>query len=457
MPEAGRTTVRLSLVALTWPIFVESALQMFLRVSDTFMLSKVSDDAVAAVGVANQILMFAVMMFNVIAIGSAVVVSQYLGARRHDEIGRLASSSVAINCLFGVLVSIAVVCLSGPLLRIFELDPSVFGMARRFLVIAGAALVLQGVLAAVTAIIQSHGYTRHTMLVTIGMNVLNLTGNYLVIYGPFGFPTFGVPGVAVSTAAAQLAGLAVNLVLLRRVAGVRLTWRHLTHWTKEHVDKVLRIGIPSSVNNVSYSASQFLTTTFIATLGTAALTTRIYTNNLIFIVMILAISIGRGGQIIVGHMIGAGESEAAYRAVYRNLRASMLITLTAAGVLALLRVPLLELFTDDPSIVAMGASLLLLGLLLEPGRNFNIIIERSLAAAGDARFAMIAALTVSWLFSVPVTYLLGIQLGYGLLGIWTAFILDEWIRGIVLFLRWRSKAWQRKALVQPKEEAAVHP
>lgn len=455
MTEGSRTIAKLSLISLTWPIFVESALQMFLRISDTFMLSKVSDEAVAAVGVANQILIFVVLMFNVIAVGSAVVITQYLGARRNDEIDRLASSSVAINFLFGVLVSVLVVSFNAPILRIFGLDPAVFEMAQRFLHIAGAALVIQGVLTAVTATIQSHGFTRHTMMVTIGMNVLNLCGNYLVIYGLFGFPKLGVTGVAVSTATAQLIGLAINLVILRKVAGVRLTWAHMTHWMKEHVDKVLRVGLPSSINNCSYSASQFVTTAFIATLGTAALTTRIYTMNLVFLVMILAISIGRGGQIIIGHMIGAGERETAYRAVYRILRTSMLITLAAASVIALFRVPLLELFTSDASIIKMGATLLLLGFLLEPGRNFNIIIERSLAATGDARFAMLGAVSISWLFSVPMTYLLGIHLGFGLLGIWAAFIMDEWFRGLILFLRWRSKAWQRKALVQRKGEEVV--
>ncbi|MFC5653601.1 MATE family efflux transporter [Paenibacillus solisilvae] len=455
MHEGGRAAVKLSLFSLTWPIFVESALQMFLRISDTFMLSKVSDNAVAAVGVANQILIFVVLMFNVIAVGSAVVITQYIGARRHNEIGRLASSSIAINFLFGVLVSVLVVSFNVPLLRIFDLDPAVFNLSQDFLHIAGAALVIQGVLTGVTAIIQSHGFTRHTMMVTIGMNVLNLCGNYLVIYGPFGFPKFGVTGVAVSTATAQLIGLAVNLVILRKVAGVQLTWAHLTNWKKEHVDKVLRVGLPSSINNCSYSASQFVTTAFIATLGTAALTTRIYTMNLVFLVMILAISIGRGGQIIIGQMIGAGDRELAYRTVYRYLRASMLITLAAASVIALFRVPLLGMFTSDASIIKMGATLLVLGLLLEPGRNFNIIIERSLAAAGDARFAMIGSVSVSWLFSVPMIYLLGIHMGYGLLGIWAAYIMDEWFRGLILFMRWRSKAWQRKVLVQRKEEAAV--
>lgn len=443
---------KLSLFAITWPIFVESALQMFLRTSDTFMLSKVSDGAVAAVGVANQIIMFAVLMFNFVALGSAVVISQYLGARRQAEIGRLAGSSLALNFLFGLVVSVAVMILSGPLLRIFDLEPSLFHQAQQYLMIAGGALVVQALLTAVTAMIQSHGLTRQTMVVTIGMNVLNIFGNYLFIYGPGGFPKLGVVGVAISTAFAQCIGLIVNLILLRKAAGVYICWEYIIRWSREHIEKVLRVGLPSSAVSLSYSANQFVTTAFISSLGAGVLATKIYTQNIMFFVMILAVSLGRGGQIIVGQLVGAGQRDEAYKQVLKNLVRSQMITLAAVAVLSVFRVPLMKLFTGDPKIIALGAALLLLSFILEPGRNFNVILERSLQAAGDARSAMIVSITVTWLFSVPLTYFLGISMGYGLYGIWIAFIADEWMRGLFLWVRWKSRAWQRKALVQLNSE-----
>ncbi|MNY38633.1 MATE family multidrug exporter [compost metagenome] len=116
----------------------------------------------------------------------------------------------------------------------------------------------------------------------------------------------------------------------------------------------------------------------------------------------------------------------------------------------------MRLFTEDAGIVALGSSLLLLSFILEPGRNFNIILERSLQAAGDARYPMVISIAVTWVFSVPLTYLLGIYCGYGLYGIWAAFIADEWLRGILLWFRWKGKAWQSKSLVQSREpDAAV--
>ncbi|MBB6734270.1 MATE family efflux transporter [Cohnella zeiphila] len=454
----NRSAVRdFSLFAIAWPIFIESGLQMLMRISDTFMLSRVSDDAVAAVGVANQIIQFAMLAFNFVALGSAVVVSQYLGARREREIGRLTGSSIGVNFLFGVFVSVLAVSLNGPLLRVFGLDADLFSLARQYLFIAGGSLFIQAVLTATVAIIQSHGYTRQTMMVTIGMNVLNIAGNSLFIFGLLGFPKLGVTGVAISTAFSQCVGLCVNFLLLRRVAAVPIPWRGFVRWQKDHVAKVLRIGIPSSAVTMSYSASQFVILAWIATLGAQMVTTKVYTQNIMFVVMILAASLGRGVQILVGRRIGAGERDLAYREVFVNLGRSMLLTLAGVCVLALVRKPLLGLFTHDAAILSLGSTLLLLSFLLEPGRNFNVILEKALQAAGDARFPMAASIAVTWLFSMPLTYLLGIRLGHGLLGIWCAFIVDEWLRGIILFIRWRSRAWEGKALVRGGEskEAAL--
>lgn len=442
----------LSLFAISFPIFIEFALQTLLRTTDTLMLSKVSDEAVGAVGVSNQIIMFAVLTFNFIALGTTVVVSQYLGSRRTKDIEHIVASSLGINFVFGLFMSLIVVIFSGPFLHLFGLTPDLFGMARTYLLITGGALVLQALNTVTVAIIQSHGLTRHTMLVAVGINLLHIFGNYLFIFGPMGFPRLGVTGVAISTNVSQLIGLTINLLILRKAVGIPIRWFNLLHWKRDLVAKVLQVGIPSSAVNLSYSVSQLVITFFISSLGTMMLTTKIYTQNIAFIVTIIAISIGRGIQIIVGQLVGAGKPDEAYKQVLRNLFRSMLITLAAVTVICFFRVPILEMFTKSEEIIRLGSTLLLLGFLWEPGRNFNIIFERSLQAAGDARFAMNSAVLIMWLFSVPLMYLLGIGLGYGLYGIWAVFIIDEWVRGLVLFMRWKSRAWERKALVSRKTE-----
>ncbi|WP_332630512.1 MATE family efflux transporter [Halalkalibacter flavus] len=444
---------KLSIYAVTWPIFIEMGLQMLMRVTDVFMLSHVSDEAVASVGVSNQIIKSAIIMFTFVAVGSSIVITQYLGAKRTSEIGRIVGLALGINLLFGLFISILSVLFNRRLLSVFNLESELLEMAQTYLYITGGALVVQALLTVTVAIIQAHGFTRHTMLVAIGMNMLNIIGNYLFIFGSLGFPKIGVTGVAIATVVSQLIGLTANLIILRKVVAVRLKWRNFVRWQRDHVAKVLQVGVPSAAVSLSYHVNQFVITVFITSLSAITLTTHIYTQNIILIVMIMGLSLGRGMQIIVGHLVGEKKQEEAYIQVMRHLLRCILITLLSVSILCLFRAPLLELFTDSSQIIQIGSILILFSFLLEPGRNFNVILERSLQASGDARFAMFSSILITWLFSLPLTYLLGIHLGYGLFGIWAAFIIDEWIRGLVLFFRWRSKDWQKKALVQKKADS----
>jgi putative MATE family efflux protein len=445
------------LFSITWPIFVELGLQMLIRTSDVFMLSKVSDDAVASVGVSNQIIMMTVMLFQCVAMGTGVVMSHFIGAQQTSEIGRLTGSVIGINFVFGSCVSLFIVLFSGRLLNVFSLEQHLVEMAESYLYITGGALVVQALYIVTVAIIQSHGLTRHTMLVTLGINVLKITGNYMFIFGPFGIPKLGVTGVAIATVISQTIGLIINFLILSKILAIKLHWDNILLWKRDHVTKILKIGIPSAGVTLSYQGSQFVITMFISSLGTTILTTKIYTQNIMMMVMVLGISIARGTQIIVGHLVGGHEQEKAYTQVLHSLLKSIGITLIGVCLLSLFRVPILEMFTDSSEIIKIGSALLLLGFLLEPGRNFNVILEKSLQASGDATFAMISAVLVTWLFSLPLTYILGIHFGYGLYGIWVAFIIDEWVRGIVLYFRWRSRSWKEKSLVniQLKQSAST--
>ncbi|MFC4320043.1 MATE family efflux transporter [Litchfieldia salsa] len=446
---------KLSLIAVTWPIFIESLLHFSLRTADVFMLSKVSDEAVASVGVANQLIMFMFFLFQFVATGTSVVVAQYLGARKYDEIKKYTGNGILINFLFGLVVATVIIVFSRQLLGLFDLEPELFNQARSFLIIVGGALVFQAMSITMSVIIQTHGFTKETMFVSGGMNIINIIGNFLFIYGAFGFPKLGVTGVAISTAFSQFVALiAFALVLYYRV-NLKLTWNDFFDIQKDRLKKVLGIGIPSSMTIISYSSSQIVTTSIITMLGTQMLATRIYTINVLFFIMILGISLGRGSQIMTGHLIGAGKMEEAFKQGVRNVRWSIVMALVMTAIIVLVREPLLGLFTNDPEIIQMGATLLIMGFLLEPGRCLNLVYGATLQAAGDARYMMIISVLTIWGFSVPLYYLLGIHFGLGLIGIWIAFIADEWVRGIALWIRWNSRKWEQKALVKSEKSVSV--
>ncbi|WP_284564980.1 MATE family efflux transporter [Bacillus altitudinis] len=430
-----------SLFALTWPIFIEISLYMLMGSADTLMLSQYSDNSVAAVGVSNQLLNLLIVMFSFITTGTTIVIAQLLGAGRKQEATQVAYVSLGTNFLISFVISLLMFVLAVPILHMMGLSSELMPDATVFLQIVGLLSFIQALIMTYSAILKSYGFTRDTMYVTIGMNLLNVVGNYLVIFGPFGFPVLGVMGVALSTSFARLIGLTAMILIVRHRIGLRFSFKRMFYIQRTHLKKLLKIGIPSAGEQLSYNGSQMIITLFITFMGTQALAAKVYTQNLMMFIMLFGAAISQGTQILIGRLIGAKEFDAAYRRCMKSLYWAIAISLLSSTALSLSSTHLLTFFTSNSEIIQIASLLLILTIVLEPGRSFNMVIINSLRAAGDAKFPVYMAMISMWGIGLPIAYLLGIQLEMGLIGVWISFIVDEWVRGIFMYRRWRSRVW----------------
>ncbi len=137
--------------------------------------------------------------------------------------------------------------------------------------------------------------------------------------------------------------------------------------------------------------------------------------------------------------------EEANRSLLRSLRTGVGIALAGAIAVALAAPHILGTFTSDAAIVAGGTRLLWLGLLIEPGRVFNIVVIGSLRATGDAVFPVAMGAASMWLLWVPLAWVLSRHTPLGITGIWIAIVFDEWLRGLMMLARWRSRRWEAHA------------
>lgn len=442
---------KLSLFAVTWPILIDSVLRMMLGTVDVFMLSRISDKVTGAVGLANEIIYFCILMFGFVGIGTSVAVSQYIGAGREKEASRIAALAISMNLIFGILVSILLVFFGEPLLVLMKLDPEQIGIASHYLKIIGGFIWIEALSYALSSVIRASGQTKSVMFVTLGVNLIHVTGNYLLIFGNFGFPEWGVTGAAVSTVVSRLLGVFVLFILLYRKTSARIRIKDYVNWNGSYVKQILSVGLPAAGEHLSWQSQYLMIISFVNIIGITALNTHVYVMNVSNYFMALGMAIGIGTEIIVGQMVGAGEMKEAYRRLIKSVRISFVLTIAIVGTAVIFRRELIGMFTEDPAIITLGATIFLLSIVLEPGRTFNTVVINSLRAAGDARFPVLMGVISMWGVSVPLAYLLGVHLGYGLIGIWIAFVVDEWLRGTIMLLRWRSRAWEKKALVKPAE------
>ncbi|MFS0864192.1 MATE family efflux transporter [Fredinandcohnia sp. 179-A 10B2 NHS] len=448
-------TKRLTLFALTWPIFIESLLHILMGNADTLMLSMYSDNSVAAVGVSNQILSLIIVMFGFVATGTAVLVAQHFGANDNRSASEVAVVSIYANLLFGIILSVVIFIFSKQLLHLMDIPSELFAESHSYLAIVGLFSFPQAVIMTIGAILRSYGYTRDTMYVTVGMNILNIIGNYLFIFGPFGIPVLGVEGVAISTTASRIIGLVAIIILLVKRIEHGLPFKEILSIPVIHLKNLLKIGIPSAGEQLSYNGSQMLITYFITIMGTQALTTKVYTQNLMWLILLFSAAISQGTQILIGQMIGARQYENAYKRALKSLYLGIAISGVMAVVFSIFSAPLLSIFTDNPDIIKTGGVLILLTIILEPGRAFNLVLINALRAAGDVKLPVYIGILSMWGVAVPIAYVLGIHYELGLVGVWISFIVDEWLRGVVMLWRWRSRAWQNKSFATDEKKAAV--
>ncbi|RHW40105.1 MATE family efflux transporter [Lysinibacillus yapensis] len=446
---------KLSLFHLTWPIFLEVFLFMLMGLADTFMLSAVSDDAVSGVGTANQYIHIAILILEVVGNGAAIVVSQYLGSRRYIEAARISALAVTLNLCVGVIMSIGFVLFSNRLMVIMNLQGEVLQHAQSYLLIVGGGIFLQAVINSLAAVIRVHGWTKQTMLVSLGMNVIHVIGNYLLIFGHFGAPELGVQGAAISSVASRLIAVFVFFWLLYQALEVKIEWRQYFTFSKEYVQKILSIGLPSAFEQIMYQACQIVFLYYVTYLGTEALAARQYAMNISMFTYLFAIAIGMGTSIIVGRLVGSGDKDAAYKQLWASVKSALSFTIALAALVMIFRESLMELFTANPEVIMVGASVLALSLLLETGRTINITIINTMRAAGDARFPVKIGFLSMICMSLPLGYFLVFVLDLGLVGVWLAIAADEWTRAIIVLFRWKSRRWERYALVSPAEPEKI--
>lgn len=441
-------SLKKQLRVLTVPVFIEIALVMMLGAVDTVMLSRYSDNSVAAVGLDNQLISLVFLVYQFFSMGAAILCAQYFGAGLRQRLVQVVGMALVVNLLVGLSVSAMLFFFAEGLLHLMGLRPELMGDGLIYLRLVGGFSFFQALSLTFSASLRSADKVIFPMIVTGIVNVTNMLGNYALIFGHWGFPRMGVEGAALATVVSRGISMVLLATIHFRVHIRRFPLRYFRPMPWQELRNLLHIGIPAMSENISYSLSQVVITYFINQISNEALAARTYCVNMIMFVYLFCVSSTQGGEILVGHLVGQRRHQAAYVLGNYFFRLSLIITLAGSALLALTGKSILTMFTDNEEIIRMGCWVLVIDLFLEVGRASNIFAVGTLRATGDAIYPVVIGIIYQWSIAVGLGYVLGIPLGYGLLGMWVAFALDENVRGVILMRRWRSKKWTDKGFVK---------
>ncbi|MFB2759759.1 MATE family efflux transporter [Shewanella xiamenensis] len=443
---------RMGIVALTWPIFIETLLQSLLGISDIFMLSHYSDNAVAAVGLTTQLMFFMMVMSMMVSTGASILISQNNGAGRTQQATDIGVASVALSLGLAVVMGTSMFFGAHGIIGLFELEPKVAGYGYDYLLICGSLSIGLVMNIAFAAILRSYGFTRSAMLVTSSTGLMNVLGNYIALYSPFGLPVYGVTGVAISTVTSQMIGALIMLAVIRS-KHIPLPMQRLKLLPRSTYWSVMRIGLLNAGEMLSYNVAQMTIIYFISQMGTLSLTAYTYGLNISRFIYCFAVALGQAAQIQTGYYVGKQWFDEITVRVQKYCLVGFIASLAIVLAFYWQRFTIVGWLSENPEVIQLTALLLLGSIALETGRVFNLVIISALKGAGDVAFPVRVGLFSMWGIGVLLAWFFGLHLGYGVLAAWLAVAADEWVRGLIMVHRWRSGRWQRFTRIPPATSA----
>lgn len=480
-----RRDVSKSVFRLAWPAIAENALQTLMGIVDTIVVARLGTAALSGVGLAQQLVWILTTALVAISMGTTVLIARYTGSKQRGEANSVLKQSLMLSALMS-LVLMPIGLLSHPLMSTLGLEPLAASEGAIYLQITlFSALPLVMMLIAGAAL-RGSGDTRTPMFVTASINVINailavelvfggekasgilgswLSGlAHLVGLGQVNLPALswipemGVAGSAWASVTARTIGTIILLgVLIRPKRFLNLLGRSGGAWrlNLDIVKRILGIGIPTAFEQLFMSLGVLLYNFLVIGMGEVVFATSRVALNIVFISQMPGFGFSIAATTLVGQSLGAKSPKRAVLGAQLSAR-SAVIWMGAMGIVFFFFGDvIMRVFTDDQRLIQLGADCLKVIAFYQPSLAVAFVLGGALRGAGDVRYPMWVTTIAVWLVRLPVGAFLGLSavcvpftnvcapgMGLGLIGIYSALILEATVRAVLMFFRFRGGKWQ---------------
>ena len=436
--------IRRLVFGLAWPVIVENLLQTAVGMVDLLMVSRLGAAAIAGVGIGTQVLFVILMSIGALAVSTTALVARRTGEQRPAEASRVLKQSVLLALAAGVLLALCGIPAAEHIVRLLGAESTVVTLGGSYLRIT---FLFSGFLIAsfvLGAGLRGVGDSRKPMLAAMLINVVNISLDYVLIFGHLGFPALGVEGAAWASALGRTAGAAALAVfLLRSVSRQRLSLLGREGW-RPNLDilrRLVQIGLPSLIEGLSRSLGFLMFSTIVIGLGTTVFAAQRVVFALMSLSFMPGFAFGIAASALTGQALGAERPDRARRVTWFAVR-SALLWMGSLAVLFFFGGPWLILpFTSDPEIVRIGAAGLKVLAFGQPFFACSMVLAGALRGAGDTRFPMLIASLGMWAVRLPLAWWFALGLGWGLPGAFASFALGSALEATIMTWRYRRGHW----------------
>lgn len=423
---------------LFWPLLVEQIFLTLIGNFNVFLFSLFNDQMVAAIGISDQLLNIFAMITNIVVLGASILIIQNAEKSRLAYVKSILKESVILNVIIAILIVIAVFLFNKDLLMLMQTPRELLNETSIYIRIVSVSIIFLAMTSLMLGTLRAFGFVKIAVKVSVINTVLVILGNSLIVIFNLG----GITYIAIATLVSRLLGMLLTFFTLKSKIPELFDFKE--GFRKIPLKKeILTLGIPSAMEQISYNFSQTIITAIIASLGTIAVSSKIYTQTITSFIFSIGVAAGVAGNLVIGNYYRNKDFEKIKNFGVTNANR---ISFLAAGVnliLALLGRFLVGIFTKNPQITEIVTQLLFFQILLDPMRVSNEILVNSLNVLKDVKFPVIVGIVTTYILVIPLSYLFVSKFGMGLRAVWIIFILDEAIRRLLFTLRFKSGKWMK--------------
>ena len=424
------------------PLFLEQLLIMLVGLADTLIVSYAGEAGVSGVSLVNQFNTIFIYLFTALASGGAVVISQYIGRKEMDAASESASQLLLFSVIFSALVSVLVLAWNEEMLRLMfgRVESDVMQACITYLRISAYSYPALAVYNAGAALFRSMGKTSVTMYLSVASNIINVIGNLIGVFVLHA----GVAGVAwPSLIARTFSAVVITMLCFRRKNDVVFACKWLFHWNGELMRHILRIAIPNGLENGVFQLVKVALSSIVALFGTYQIAANGVAQSIWSLAALAGVAMGPVFITVIGQCMGSGDTQAA-EVYFEKLTKITLLLSSAWNLLVFLFTPLfMKFYALEPDTKQLVILLVLIHNLFNAiAYPFSGALSNGLRAAGDVKFTMYVSVISTIAVRLLLSWLLGVVLQMGVVGIAAAMVGDWFIRAVIFFRRQKSGKWK---------------
>ena len=429
------------LYRLFYPLIIEQFLVYMLGLSDSVMISHVSEAAVSGVSLIEFVMAFLGSLFAALTTGGAVIAGQYLGSKQINEAKEAATQLLWFSTIVSLIMMVMIYLAKPVLFNVLfgQISSEVYNHANTYFMVAGLSIPFLAVYNAGAAIFRTVGNSRLPMQIMMAMNILNVAGSATLIYGF----KLGIIGVAIPTLISRiLAGIIILYLVLQPEHKIHIKRNLKFHLNWEIIKKILGIGIPYGLENGLFYFGRIIVLSLVASFGTAAIAANAVSGTIVMFEVLPGMAIGMGLTVIISRCVGANDYD---QARYFTKKIMGIIYgahfISCALVLALLPV-ILKIYGLSDTATSLTTQIVwwhaAFTVLIWP---LAYSLPSIFRAAGDATFPMIIGIAAMFFCRIALAYVLSNSFKMGMFGTWVAMFIDWIIKAVIFAYRYFNGRW----------------